>query len=73
MSFDSCSSEGYQRDMFKEAWTSKADLALEKRLKNDPLGNKKMQFVKDWPSGEASFSTMEWATLITNGAMTQHD
>ena len=71
MEFDTCSEDFYNAwTSHSEKWDEVTDLTLPHKLRNDPAGETKLEFVKNWPSGGSSFATMEWTTMMANGAMT---
>lgn len=43
------------------------------RVPDTEAGEVKLNFIRNWITGESGFSTMEWRTLLANGIMTDAD
>ena len=72
--FDTCGENFYNgwKD-HAEKWEELVDLVVSERLAKQSGGEIKYDFIRNWPSGQVGFNTLEWRQLLKEGKMTQLD
>ena len=72
--FDTCDKDYYNRWKDQTGkWEDFVDRVIGEKIAKRANGDKILDFVMNWPSGQVSFGSMEWQTMLSNGEVSEQD
>ena len=72
--FDTCQDGFYDEwENYTEKWEELVDLVVSERLAKETAGEIKYDFIRNWPSGQIGFNSLEWRQNLREGKVVKAD